>query len=65
MTQGEYLEDVTAVAVLLTFGSEYYACAIAGPSPRIESRFDFHVRLISNFARDARLRGVTSERLVG
>lgn len=57
MTQGEFHEDVTAIAIPMQFGSHCYACAIAGPSRRIEARFSAHVQAIGELAREVKSRG--------
>jgi IclR family acetate operon transcriptional repressor len=54
MTRGEYLEDVTAVAVPFMLGGEHFACGIAGPSNRMESKTAAYVKLIERFARHRR-----------
>lgn len=54
MTRGEYLEDVTAVAVPFMLGGEHFACGIAGPSNRMESKIAAHVKLIERFAHERR-----------
>lgn len=54
MTRGEYLEDVTAVAVPFMLGGEHFACGIAGPSNRMESKTAAYVKLIERFERDRR-----------
>lgn len=38
MTQGEFLTDVTAVAVSMQIGPEVYAVGIAGPAARMDAR---------------------------
>ncbi len=51
MTRGEYLEDVTAVAVPVMLGGEHFACGIAGPSSRMEGELAAHVKWINRFWR--------------
>jgi len=49
MTRGEYLDDVTAVAVPVMLGGEHFACGIAGPSHRMEGNLPAHVKRIKRF----------------
>lgn len=50
MTRGEFLPDVTAVAVPLRLAGEPYAVVVAGPSARMEARLDMLVGLVTSFA---------------
>lgn len=49
MTEAEYLDEVTAIAVPLTIGGEHYACGMAGPSNRMKASLAAHVKLIKSF----------------
>jgi IclR family acetate operon transcriptional repressor len=49
MTQGEFFEDVDAVAVPVVLGGQYYACGIAGPSSRMRGNVAAHVKLLKSF----------------
>lgn len=53
-THGEYLEDMAAVALPVTVDGEHFACGIAGPTNRMESKIAAHVKLIQRFARNCR-----------
>lgn len=53
MTRGEFLPDVTAVAVPVQLSDELYAVVIAGPSARMAARLDAHVELLMAFIQRA------------
>ena len=44
MTQGENVPDVSAIAVHLSINNESFGLAVAGPSHRVDARFDEIVR---------------------
>jgi len=54
-TKGEFLPDVTALAVPLKINDETYSAVIAGPSERMQRRFDMHVELVLNLLEHAQL----------
>lgn len=54
MSQGEYFDDVSAVADAMRVGKEYYAVAIAGPSSRIEPVLDRYAKMVTAFTRNWR-----------
>lgn len=49
MTRGEFLPDVTAVAVPVELNHDPYAVVIAGPSARMVAHLDAHVTLLKEF----------------
>lgn len=50
MTRGEFLPEVTAVAVPILLSGEHYAAVVAGPSARMEAKLHAHVELVMGFA---------------
>lgn len=49
VSREDYIAGVNAVAISILIGGEHYACAIAGPSHRIEANLDAHVTLLKSF----------------
>ena len=48
--RGEHIEDVTALAAPLRLGGEACALGIAGPTQRMESKFDRHLKSLRTHA---------------
>ncbi|KGH21304.1 IclR family transcriptional regulator [Comamonas thiooxydans] len=54
-TLGEFLPDVSAIAVPIQVSNEIYSVVIAGPSERMRQRWDVHVQLMQGLLQRAEL----------
>jgi DNA-binding IclR family transcriptional regulator len=53
MTQGEFLPEVTAIALPVLLADDHYAIVIAGPSARMARGLEDHVKLLKALAHRA------------
>jgi len=48
ITRGENVPDVTAVSIPVSVNNQLFGLAVAGPSPRVEARFDNVIRAVQD-----------------